>query len=315
MIVTCASCLTKFNLEDSKIPARGAKVRCSRCKHVFFVPPPGPAQEEIVENFESFAKRHEDVVGRPEKKKEPALPPLGEEEEEGEFPSFEEEEKSLFAEEQPPRLEERVEVRAQREEVRPRAKTFKPEKRVRKEKKGPSIFLALFIIIFLLAIGGFYLWTELESGGKLAPYIEPPLKKITTLWQQIWGTEKEGLVPRIITQYHETLGDVRLLVFEGQVTNESKVAKKHVKVRVSLLDQNKARVAEKEVLCGRTIRKDELVNLPTAFFQGDVSLNPGTETEMVLQAGKSIPFVLIFKDLPSQVTQYNVEIIEAPNLK
>jgi predicted Zn finger-like uncharacterized protein len=313
MIVTCASCLTKFNLEDSKIPARGARVRCSRCKHVFFVPPPGPAQEEIVESFESFAKRHEEGVGRPEKKKEPVLPPFGEEEEE--IPSFEEEEKSIFAEEQPLKSEKRVEVMAQREEEKPRAKTFKPEKKIRREKKGPSLFLALFIVIFLLAIGGFYLWTELESGGKLAPYVERPLKKITTLWQQIWGTEQEGLVPRVLTQYHETVGDVRLLVFEGQVNNESKVAKKHVKVRVSLLDQTKAKVAEREVVCGRTIAREELVKLPPAFFQGEVSLNPGTDKEMVLPVGKSIPFILIFKDLPSQVTQYNVEIVEAPNLK
>jgi len=313
MIVTCASCLTKFNLEDSKIPARGAKVRCSRCKHVFFVPPPGPAKEEIVEDFESFSKRHEEGIGRLGKKGEPPLPPLEEEEEE--IPSFEEEEKSLFAEEQPPKPEKRVEVMARREEERPRAKTFKPEKSVRREKKGPSIFLALFIIICLLAIGGFYLWTELESGGKLAPYLQPPLKKVTALWQQIWGAQTEGLVARVLDQYDETVGEVRLLVFEGQVNNQSKVAKKYVKVRVSLFDQNKAKVAEKEATCGRTITREELRKLPSAFFQGEVSLNPGTDQEMVLQAGKSLPFILIFKNLPSQGTQFNVEIVEAPNLK
>ena len=313
MIVTCASCLTKFNLEDSKIPARGTKVRCSRCKHVFFVPPPGPAKEEIVENFESFAKRHEEGVGRPEKKGEPPLPPLGEEEEE--IPSFEEEEKSLFAEEQPSKPGKRVEVMARHEEEKPRSKTFKSEKSVRREKKGPSIFLALFIIVFLVAIGGFYLWTELESGGKLAPYLQPPLKKITALWQQIWGTQKEGLVMRDLNQYDETVGEVRLLVFEGQVNNQSKVAKKYVKVRVSVFDENKVKVAEKEATCGRTITRDELLKLPPAFFQGEVSLNPGTDQEMVLQEGKSIPFILIFKNLPSQAKEFNVEIVEAPDLK
>ena len=313
MIVTCASCLTKFNLEDSKIPARGAKVRCSRCKHVFFVPPPGPDKEEIVENFESFAKRHEEGIGRPEKKGEPPLPPLEEEEEE--IPSFEEEEKSLFAEEQPPKHEKRVEVMARRDEEKPRTKTFKPEKSVRRGRKGPSIFLALFIVICLVAIGGFYLWTELESGGKLAPYLQPHVKKITALWQQIWGTQKEGLVIRDLNQYDETVGEVRLLVFAGQVDNQSKVAKKHVKVRVSVFDQNKAKVAEREATCGRTITRDELVKLPPAFFQGEVSLNPATDQEMVLQAGKSVPFILIFKNLPSQAKEFNVEIVEAPNLK
>ncbi|MCC7384231.1 MAG: zinc-ribbon domain-containing protein [Deltaproteobacteria bacterium] len=37
MIVQCDSCKTKFRLDDSKIGARGLKVRCSRCAHVFHV--------------------------------------------------------------------------------------------------------------------------------------------------------------------------------------------------------------------------------------------------------------------------------------
>ena len=63
MIITCASCLTKFNLDDSRIQAKGIKVRCSRCKHLFYVVPPPETKEEIIENAESFAKYHEDLMG------------------------------------------------------------------------------------------------------------------------------------------------------------------------------------------------------------------------------------------------------------
>jgi len=37
MIITCPQCLTKFNLDDGRVPAGGAKVRCSKCQHVFQV--------------------------------------------------------------------------------------------------------------------------------------------------------------------------------------------------------------------------------------------------------------------------------------
>jgi predicted Zn finger-like uncharacterized protein len=37
MIVTCESCKTKFQLDPSRIKSLGSKVRCSQCKHVFFV--------------------------------------------------------------------------------------------------------------------------------------------------------------------------------------------------------------------------------------------------------------------------------------
>lgn len=45
MTITCPDCGTKFQLEESRLPAGGSQVRCSLCQHVFFVPQP-PAREE-----------------------------------------------------------------------------------------------------------------------------------------------------------------------------------------------------------------------------------------------------------------------------
>jgi predicted Zn finger-like uncharacterized protein len=40
VIVTCEQCTTQFKLDDAKIPSGGARVRCSRCQHAFFIEPP-----------------------------------------------------------------------------------------------------------------------------------------------------------------------------------------------------------------------------------------------------------------------------------
>ncbi|OEU66992.1 MAG: hypothetical protein BA863_05885 [Desulfovibrio sp. S3730MH75] len=48
MIITCSNCETKFNLPDSKIPAGGAKVKCSKCANVFKVNPPALEPEDEV---------------------------------------------------------------------------------------------------------------------------------------------------------------------------------------------------------------------------------------------------------------------------
>lgn len=37
MIVECESCHTKFKLADEKVTAKGVKIRCTKCKHVFVV--------------------------------------------------------------------------------------------------------------------------------------------------------------------------------------------------------------------------------------------------------------------------------------
>ena len=75
MIVTCASCLTKFRLDDSKISTKGAKVRCSRCQHTFFVMPSPVTRGEILENFDSFDQCHETSI-EPDQKRLDVSPPL-----------------------------------------------------------------------------------------------------------------------------------------------------------------------------------------------------------------------------------------------
>ena len=52
MIVQCDACSTKFRLDDSKVTAKGVKVRCTKCQNVFVVMPPSPPQEETAPKTE-----------------------------------------------------------------------------------------------------------------------------------------------------------------------------------------------------------------------------------------------------------------------
>ncbi len=51
MIISCEQCRTQFRLDDSKIPEGGARVRCSKCNHAFFIAPPGQADELAAEKL------------------------------------------------------------------------------------------------------------------------------------------------------------------------------------------------------------------------------------------------------------------------
>jgi predicted Zn finger-like uncharacterized protein len=54
LILTCERCETRFRLDESRLPAGGARVRCSRCKHAFFVNPAGaPAPAAVHELAEA----------------------------------------------------------------------------------------------------------------------------------------------------------------------------------------------------------------------------------------------------------------------
>jgi predicted Zn finger-like uncharacterized protein len=49
VIVRCERCETRFRLDESRLPARGARVRCSRCKHAFFVASPQASRGDWVD--------------------------------------------------------------------------------------------------------------------------------------------------------------------------------------------------------------------------------------------------------------------------
>lgn len=322
MIVTCASCLTKFNLDDSRVSPDGVKVRCSRCKHVFYVAPPPESKEEVIENLESFAKYHAELMGTGEKTEE--APSEAKWIEEEEAPEKEPEEETSFFAEKAPTEEAEESVPLQKvesllpeepaKEAKREGKPSRAQSMMRVEKKGPLRFLTLLIVLMLLVFGIFYLWSELSTGGRLSPYVEYPIKKISELWNQILGTEEENLTFLDMSGYEEKIGDVSLFVIEGKVKNQSKFTKKHIKIRIVIFDQDKVKVAEKEAICGRTISRGELNQQPAKFFEEDMVVKPETEQEMVTPPGKATPFIVIFKDLPSQAKDFKREIVEAPNL-
>jgi predicted Zn finger-like uncharacterized protein len=311
MIITCASCLTKFNLDDSRIPAKGAKVRCSRCRHVFYVAPRPEPKGEIVEDFESFAKQYEELMEPPPKKAEISFPhdegekraPLEEREKKEE----EEEETFLFSERKPLKEEEEGITET------PRAKAFESRRKLER-KRGPSLIFILIFALLIIILGAFYLYSEFGAGGTISQLLESPYKRLSGLWNTLWGTEKAGLIVGGLSGYEEKVGEIPLYVIDGKVYNQSSMTKKYIKVKVTIYDQNKAKLAEKETACGNIISPTDLKKLPPAFFQGEIMIEPEGTNDRIIAPGKGGPFMVVFKDLPGEAKEFKVEIVEAPNL-
>jgi predicted Zn finger-like uncharacterized protein len=314
MVVTCASCLTKFNLDDAKIPPHGVKVRCSRCKNVFYVVPPPETKEEIIENFESFARFHQELMNPtgeqeipPAGEKTPASPPTPEEEP---FP---------FAHrpltEKPDQSEKGFSSFSEpkRERIKEEEKPAKTRRIAGGQRRAPSLMLALVVILVLLVLAAFYFFTQFGSGGFFAPFLETPVKKATAFWHQVWGTEKEGLIITDLNRYDEKAGALLLTVIQGKVDNQSRFAKKQITVRVVIFDQDGTRIADKEAICGRALSRTELKNLPPAFFKGEMVIKAESETEVAVPSGRAAPFMVIFRDLSSRAKEFKVEIVAAPN--
>lgn len=330
MIVTCASCLTKYNLDDSRVKPKGVKVRCSRCKHVFLVVPPPETKEEVIEDFEAFAKYHEELIGPAEKE---ASAPQEEKLVEGK-PSVEEkfifeekpkeeraeearpspEEEFLF--EERPKLEEGKEVPTTTPPLEEEKKIEipKPKKILREEKRIFPFVLVGIIVIVILGLAYFYFWGDIGSVKKITSYLDTPIKKFSDLWNRVLGKEKEGLIIGNLNGYEEKVGEHSIFIIEGKINNQSRYTKKHVKLKISIFDRNKTKVAEKEIIGGKALTRDELKSLSAEFLKGDLVIKPKSDRESIIESGKEAPFMVIFKDIPPNATEFSVEIVEAPNI-
>ena len=73
MVVVCEKCETRFQLGDSRVPAAGARVRCSRCEHEFFVAPPGSGEARSTGDFEEDWQFNDDSSSQIQVDAEPEL--------------------------------------------------------------------------------------------------------------------------------------------------------------------------------------------------------------------------------------------------
>ncbi len=69
MIVTCERCASQFQLDETKIPSKGVRLRCSRCEHSFFVESPARPDTDhaadLVRDVLGDAKRDSDAPNPP----------------------------------------------------------------------------------------------------------------------------------------------------------------------------------------------------------------------------------------------------------
>ena len=61
MIVTCERCATQFQLDDERVPEEGVRVRCSRCKHAFFIELPARTEAEKIHRVAQRALADQEI--------------------------------------------------------------------------------------------------------------------------------------------------------------------------------------------------------------------------------------------------------------
>jgi predicted Zn finger-like uncharacterized protein len=250
MIVTCPECLTKFRLEEERIPQGGGKARCSKCRHIFQVQKPAPPDES------SFS-RGEDAAA-------------------GDLDEFEEHSRGGVS-------------------------------------RWKWVISALLILVIAAGAAWYFLS---EPGGKgafsragqfladkaaavkKASLSLPFIRRTVGLGDQAQGSIS---LDKVKGYYVENSNLSRAFVIEGEATNHWDESRSFIKVKGTLLDSRGNKVREQEAYCGNILSEKDLREMSRGAIEKSLASQFGISFSNVnVLQGKSVPFMILFLDLPPE---------------
>lgn len=349
MIIECERCHTKFNLDENLLKESGSKVRCSICKHVFTAFP--PQEEPKVEEFSTEKIEEVEIIPTEETAKEEDIIPdvdktivtealegigQGEEEEGIEAISFEDISQldSGFLREQEEegieidideamgraaKVEEKILAREEGErgeEIEEIKKPAKPQPVIKKRRRS-AVWITILLIVLILvgAAAALYVFKP----DLLFEYF-PSFKKSLPKEQVFDMGNKRLSINRDPADLKGSFVDSekagKLFVVKGSITNNYPDKRSFIRVRSNILDSKGKVVKSKIAYAGNPISDKELLSLSMVEIDNRLMNKFGKDKiNTNILPNSSIPFMIIFSDLPEDISEFTVESISSFSAK
>jgi predicted Zn finger-like uncharacterized protein len=333
MIIQCENCHTKYNLDQNLLEHEGSKVRCSLCKHTFTAFPP---DEDYAEAPEPTTVLDEDFVetvalDSPPREGE-GEPEVTFEEEEVDFNrAFEEsldkhETGELFSQKssrQEPEEESseqlieepfvgeplsEMETDLTREESSADgAKTVKIEPPPKRAKR-PRILLFVLLLILLLICGAaaLVLWAPQYLPDSLS--MLKPMEKSSVADLGVRRLSFNGVTGSFVDA--KKAGN--LFVIRGMVKNDYSKSRSFILVKGTILDDKGQVIRQQVAYAGNTFTDEELQELSMDEVDKAMKNRFGmAKKNFDLAPGASNPFMIVFENLPDNLSEFTVEAVSS----
>lgn len=287
MIIECEACGSKFNMDESLLKKGGSKVRCSVCKNVFtaFPPEPESPEEPDLDHIPDEALGETVALDSPPDLDETAPGQPGVAGEDGFDQDFEEE----AAGEQP--AEERTSPGAMPSRRRP---------------SGSKILLVILVIVLALLIGAL---TVLFFAPGLLPFMptgpaeteqvtDPGVRRLS--FNNVNGSFIKS----------DKLG--QLFVIRGVVVNNYPRPRSFILLKGAIFDVMGNEIRRKLAYAGNTFDEDRLRQMSLEEIDKGLKRQSGQEDMNVnIQPSSSVPFMIIFENLPNDLGEFEVEAVSS----
>ncbi|MBN1956707.1 MAG: zinc-ribbon domain-containing protein [Desulfuromonadales bacterium] len=346
MIIVCPECSTKFNVKAERIPDGGSRVRCARCQHVFYVekseelqpaeavfeaspPVDQPEEQPLHANAEEaplsgtedsdFSYENFQHLDSPKADDEDFAFDAQPDDEDFSFSATPEEtlspiEKVFAAEDPEQELEHDDQDSAEADSV---AAAFAPEQpedtpskplstHAETKKSSPLasiIRILLVLILALLVIGGVLVY--MNGPDQLNQTIQQLLGQQTERPVQTGQISLDNLEGKFIQ--NELAGE--LFLIRGEAINNYSEPRAAIQVKGVIFDPNGKPLLQKTVFCGNPISEEDLQARSFEELEKIMGNQFGQNlSNMKVNQGQTIPFDIVFKDLPKNLSEFSVKV-------
>jgi predicted Zn finger-like uncharacterized protein len=178
---------------------------------------------------------------------------------------------------------------------------------------GPSVRPAAAILgVLFLALAGAGGYLGFTEGGR--GFLRSAIPSLGPLLGGSAGVKKGGTqfdIRNLIGYYDNTSKAGRMFVIKGQVANVGQTARGSIRIHAALLDNTNKMLAEKTVYAGNVLGGEALRVADKEAIEKTLASPFGEGlANMDVAPGKSVPFMVVFLDIPEGIDAYRLEAKE-----
>lgn len=188
---------------------------------------------------------------------------------------------------------------------RPHSGEFAPPPQPRQRAKPRA--LGIVVLLAILCGAGGYLYVS----GYAQRLVDSVLLKVK-------GEAPPAPVEQLIalnissSSYVKNREAGQLLVVQGTVTNNFPDSRSAISVKGVLLDATGKVLQQQTVFCGNYLNEEKLRSLRYAQIEEAMNNQFGESlSNMNVAAGKALPFTIVFRNVPKEMANINVEVVDS----
>lgn len=184
-----------------------------------------------------------------------------------------------------------------------------PPLSISSRRKGSSIFtvavlaISVLVLLVLAGTGFFFLKDGPTAFNKVG-------LGFMAKWFGVNAAEEGSITAKnLVGSFIINKEAGELFIISGEAVNGFKKPRATIQVKATLFGKNGAVVVQKSAYCGNPLTKEQLATLPMAKIETAMNNQFGDSlSNLGVQPGKGIPFVIVFANVPKDVAEFGVEI-------